>query len=287
MLGKLISHEWKDTWKLMTILNGAVIVLSVLGMFFAATGNLTDIFNREDVTSVWVFVMYISFIMVYILGIIALSVGTTLYFYVRFYRNLYTDQGYLMHTLPVTEHELILSKAIVAFIWKAVSVLVVGLGIGAIVLTFAGTAEDIFREILPYGHEMFDEYVDQVYGGNAGLFLLYVIVMFITGIGSIIYSIFLGYVAISLGQQAKKNKVLASVGIFFGINIAVSIVTNMISQMLMFLMMRISMNDDYIPGRAGAFSLGLSFFMALTICALAAVFYSVTHRVMSKRLNLE
>ena len=149
MLGKLISHEWKDTWKLMTILNGAVIVLSVLGMFFAATGNLTDIFNREDVTSVWVFVMYISFIMVYILGIIALSVGTTLYFYVRFYRNLYTDQGYLMHTLPVTEHELILSKAIVAFIWKAVSVLVVGLGIGAIVLTFAGTAEDIFREILP------------------------------------------------------------------------------------------------------------------------------------------
>ena len=37
MLGRLIYHEWKDTWKLMTILNGAVIVLSVLDCDYSSS----------------------------------------------------------------------------------------------------------------------------------------------------------------------------------------------------------------------------------------------------------
>lgn len=287
MLGKLIYHEWKDTWKLMTILNGAVIVLSVLGMIFAATGNITDVFERNDAGSVWVFVMYISFVMVYVLGIIALSVGTTLYFYIRFYRNLYTDQGYLMHTLPVTAHDLILSKAVVAFVWKVIGILVVSIGISSIILSFASTTGEFFREIIPYGRDMFDDYVDMVYDGNAGLFFLYIIVMLITGIGGLIYSIFMGYAAISLGQQAKKNKVLASVGIFFGINIAVSMATNMINQFVMLFTIRISEKEAFRPGRFGSASIGISLLMGIIVYVLAVLFYIVSYRIMDKRLNLE
>ena len=287
MLGKLFYHEWKDTWKLMTILNGAVIALSVLGMIFAATGNIADVFEREDVGSVWMFIMYISFVMVYVLGIITLSVGTTLYFYVRFYRNLYTDQGYLMHTLPVTAHELILSKALVAFIWKAISTLVVGLGILSIILSFASTTGNILNDIMPYGRDIFDEYVDQVYDGNAGLFFLYIIVMILAGIGGLIYSIFMGYAAISLGQQAKKNKVLASVGIFFGINIAVSMATNMINQFVMLFVVRFDADNAFRPGRFGAASIGISFLMALIVYALSALFYMISYRIMGKGLNLD
>ncbi len=186
MLGKLFVHEWKDSWKLMTILNGTVLILSVLGVFFASAGNLGDIFERDSVSSVWVFLMYMSFLMVYVLGIFALSIGTTLYFYIRFYRNMYTDQGYLMHTLPVNEHELILSKAFVAIIWKAIGVVVVACGISAIVTAFASTTGDLIREIIPYGFDMFGEYIDQVYDGSTGLFALYLLTMLVTGIGSVI-----------------------------------------------------------------------------------------------------
>ncbi len=287
MLGRLIYHEWKDTWKLMTILNGAVIVLSVLGVIFAATGNITDVFKRNDAGSVWMFVMYVSFVMVYVLGIIALSVGTTLYFYVRFYRNLYTDQGYLMHTLPVTAHELILSKALIAFIWKVIGVLVMSIGIGSIIVSFAATTGEFFREIMPYGREMFDEYVDMVYDGNAGLFFLYIIVMLITGIGGLIYSIFMGYASISLGQQAKKNKVLSSVGIFFGINIAVSMATNMINQFIMLFTVRLSAKEAFRPGRFGSASIGISLLMGIIVYVLAVLFYMISYRIMDKRLNLE
>ena len=287
MLGKLIYHEWKDTWKLITILNGAVIVLSVLGMIFAATGNITEVFKRNDASTVWLFVMYISFVMVYVLGIFALSIGTTLYFYVRFYRNLYTDQGYLMHTLPVTAHELILSKAIVAFAWKVIGTIVMCMGIGSIIVSFASTTGELFREIIPYGREALEEYIDMVYDGNAGLFFLYIIVMIITGIGGIIYSIFMGYAAISLGQQARKNKVLASVGIYFGINIAVSMATNMINQFIMLFTVRISEKEAFMPGRFGSASIGISLLMGIVVCILAVLFYMLSYRIMDKRLNLE
>ena len=200
---------------------------------------------------------------------------------------MYTDQGYLMHTLPVTEHELILSKALVAFIWKAIGAVVVGVGILAVVGTFASTTGDILRQIMPYGREMFDEYVDQVYDGNAGLFFLYLFVMLITGIGSLIYSILMGYTAISLGQQAKRNKVLASVGIYFGINIVVSMITNMINQFVMLFAVKVDANAAFRPGRFGAASIGISFLMGLIVYALSAVFYVITYRIMSSKLNLE
>ncbi len=287
MLGKLIYHEWKDSWKLMTILNGVVIVLSVLGVIFAATGNIADLFRRNDAGTVWLFVMYISFVMVYVLGIFALSVGTTLYFYIRFYRNLYTDQGYLMHTLPVTAHDLILSKAVVAFAWKIIGTVVMCIGIGSILLSLASTTGEVFREIIPYGRDMFDDYVDMVYDGNAGLFFLYIIVMLITGIGGLIYSIFMGYASISLGQQAKKNKVLSSVGIFFGINIAVSMATNMINQFIMLFTVRLSAKEAFRPGRFGSASIGISLLMGIIVYVLAVLFYMISYRIMDKRLNLE
>lgn len=287
MLGKLFAHEWKDTWKLMTVLNGTVLVLSVLGVIFAATGNLVDVIKRDSISSVWVFLMYMSFFMVYVLGILALSIGTTLYFYIRFYRNMYTDQGYLMHTLPVNEHELILSKALVAFIWKIIGAVVTAMGIGAIIAAFVSTTGDFINEILPYAHEIFGEYIEEVYDGNAGLFALYLAAMLITGIGSVIYSIFMGYMAISLGQQVKKNKVLASVGIFFGVNIVVSMITNMINQFVMLFVVKLNDGEAFRQGRFGAASIGTSLLMGIIIWLLAGVFYVVSHRIMKDRLNLE
>ncbi len=97
----------------------------------------------------------------------------------------------------------------------------------------------------------------------------------------------MGYMAISLGQQAKKNKVLASVGIFFGINIVVSMITNMINQFVMLFVVKFSDDGMFHPGRFGAASIGTSLIMALIIWVLAGIFYLTTFRIMKNRLNLE
>ncbi len=287
MLGKLFAHEWKDTWKLMAILNGAVLVLSVIGMGFAAMGNLSDIFDRSDAGNLWVFMMYFSFVMLYVLGIAALSIGTILYFYIRFYRNMYTDQGYLMHTLPVTEHELILSKLLVAFIWRIIGTIVMAIGIGAIAVTFMTSTGDFFEEIIPSFRDTYREFMNMMYDGKTAYFIVYLIVTLITGIGSVIYSIFMGYAAISLGQLAKKNRVLASVGIFFGMLMVTSMISNFISQFFMLFSMRTGslVTDDF--GKVGAVTIGSGVLTGILVYGAAAVFYFITWHTMKDRLNLE
>ena len=41
-----------------------------------------------------------------------------------FNKTLYTDQGYLTYTLPVKSKDILISKAIVSFVWLALSYIV-------------------------------------------------------------------------------------------------------------------------------------------------------------------
>ncbi|MCR4806815.1 MAG: hypothetical protein K5857_03990 [Lachnospiraceae bacterium] len=282
MLGKLIAYEWKATWKLMVILNAVVIVLSGLGVMFASVEGLGDMIGRTSMGSAWMFIMFFSFLMVYILGIFALSIGTTIYFYVRFYRNIYTDQGYLMHTLPVTEHELILSKAIVAFIWRMIGVVITSVGVGSILVVLFGKIDDLSG----WPTRVYREYVEEVYDGNSAYFFTYIILMLLCGLVSVVHSIFMGYAAISIGQLASKNKVLASIGAYFGIMIIVGMISNTLSQTFFF---SASVFDDmkYTPGRMGAISIGSTLAMCILSTALAVGGYFITHYMMKKKLNLE
>ena len=107
MLKKLLKYEWKETARLLLPINLALIVLTVLGCAMLST----SIFDSE----VSIF-FAVPLLILYIISIIAFSSVTIIYIYVRFYKNLYTAEGYLMHTLPVTPMQLFHSKLIVASI---------------------------------------------------------------------------------------------------------------------------------------------------------------------------
>ena len=53
-------------------------------------------------------------VMLYIFGIIAIGIITIVVLVMRFYKNLFTSEGYLMHTLPVKASQHLNSKLIVA-----------------------------------------------------------------------------------------------------------------------------------------------------------------------------
>ena len=287
MLGKLFVHEWKNTWKLMVMINGAVLILTLLGIMFAATRNAADYFTRSDVGSMWVLMIYISFIMVYILSILASSLGTSLYFYIRFYRNMYTDQGYLYHTLPVSEHDLILSRAFVAVIWRVIGMAVTAFGVIAIAGTLFSNIANFSDLFMPDIYSVYRSLVNEAFDGNALYLFVYILMYIILGIGSVIYSILMGYGAISLGQLASRNKVLASVGIYFGINILVSMLSNVVSQSYMMVALRTSSRGLYNETRFGTLSIGMTLILSICVYALAAGFYLLTHQIMQKKLNLD
>lgn len=61
------------------------------------------------------------FVVLFFLSVMALAAVTVVVIVYRFYKNLLGSEGYLMHTLPVTVHQLIWSKLIAAVVWMAVT----------------------------------------------------------------------------------------------------------------------------------------------------------------------
>ena len=125
MLAKLIHFEFKSTYKLFLILIGAEFLLSiVLGV--SVNTNLKimseqmayDPFYTSNSSTV-------SFILV--LMVVGIVVATFMMIFgssvQRFHKNLLSGQGYLMHTLPVTTWQLVLSKVITYMIYVILFVL--------------------------------------------------------------------------------------------------------------------------------------------------------------------
>ena len=65
------------------------------------------------------------YIFVYVLFIFAIVVATYVYLAIRFQKNLFSDEGYLTHTLPVSPTKLIWSKMLVAWAWIAIDLVCV------------------------------------------------------------------------------------------------------------------------------------------------------------------
>ena len=117
MLKQLLKYEFKATKSLYFGLYLALALLSVvLGVSFRQENAWADNtnFGRLEVI---LMVLYLSVIF-------AIAVLCFVSMVQRFYKNLLGREGYLMHTLPVTETQLILSKLITSMVWVLCSGLV-------------------------------------------------------------------------------------------------------------------------------------------------------------------
>ncbi len=114
MLGKLLKHEWRAVWKVPTLLIGVLMLIAVVaGGTFAL-----PIWDSE-----WIGLPLsgVMMIMMFYFAMIATGVGIMIYFAVRYYKNMYTDEGYLTHTLPVTARLLLLNKVITMTAWNLIA----------------------------------------------------------------------------------------------------------------------------------------------------------------------
>lgn len=126
MLGKLIRYDFKVQLKfLMSVYAVAVFVGIVSGVF----QGLYDRFQNVGAIE-FVHVVSNGFC---IIAALAVVIGTIIYVVLYYRRNLFKDEGYLMHTLPVTEAQLYLSKLVTGIFCIMLSLLtaylVYGIGI--------------------------------------------------------------------------------------------------------------------------------------------------------------
>ena len=135
MLGKLLKQDFRATARIMLPLYVAV---PVLGLFTNLINHLCENQTGFLLNAISALVSF-----VFSLALIAAVVTTVVLMILRFYRNLMTDEGYLMFTLPVSTTELIFSKLIVSVVWFLGTFAVDALGL--LLSGTLGSYEDIVR----------------------------------------------------------------------------------------------------------------------------------------------
>ncbi len=281
MLMKLFKHEWKDSWKLMTVLCVVVVALSALGaILFHDYGTIMDRLNMNDSDALDMMfaVGGMGYVVLLFMSVTLLLMGSTIYFYVRFYRNLYTDQGYLMHTLPVSKHELILSKTFVYVLWKLIAGVIIV--VSACIMFFSIFGEEFTDAVLDVIREV-TNYMDPWEMAVAIPLLL------IMSLLRLIMSAFTGYMSISIGQLAVKNKVFASIGVFIGIRIVLRLIINVLIQSIAvfdvfdgFEFIKRFVEYEQAP-------LITLFVGDIIACGICAAMYWIIYSIMNKSLNLD
>lgn len=263
MLSKLLKYEIKATARTFLPLFVAVLAMAALNRVFSLIGN-----RQMQVPEI------IS-ISLYILLVTGMFVMTLVVMIQRFYKNLLSDEGYLMFTLPVRPWMHITTKLLISMLWSFLSLVTALLSI--FIIASEELAQPQFWQGLADGLADFYSYA------GSGFITVEFIVLALLGTATNILMI---YAAIALGHLAGKQRILASIGAYFGLNTAMQILVVPLS---------------LIPGLSGYFERldiqtpadGLSLFQGILGIGLGFTFltgvgfYAITHLVLTKKLNLE
>lgn len=277
MLGKLMKHEWLSTWKVPTALCIYLGILTILG----CTSFVSPLWQSDNMV---VQVIAGFSIFIYILSLIGICIAVFAYFVVRFYRNMYTDEGYLMHTLPVKSWEHILTKGFTFFIWSLISVFAVFFSIFSIIFSAALSVSginwgDFFSQLQEFWPEIMREF--RSFWGTS--LATTIILCIVAAICQLIFSILMIYGSISIGQTFNRHKVMASFIAYVCLNMVLSLVRSLLQIPL--LLIRTEQLDRFTSVSS---ILGPSFWMNLVMNGIGiVVFYLITQIIMQKKLNLD
>lgn len=271
MLGKLLKQDLRATARIILPVYAAV---PVLGLF---TGLITRLCESQNGFLIRAIGALVSF--VFSLSLIAAVVTTVVLMILRFYRNLMTDEGYLMFTLPVSTTELIFSKLIVSVVWFLGTFAVDALGM--LLSGMLGGFEDVvrFRFAFTFGAPYSMPTITQTQAG--WLTVGVVVLVILCGLALCLMT----YAAMAIGQSFKKNKGLMSVVFFFVLWIGTRMLLTLIFGLLF------GLGAQPLPAMTAMPLLKSMYILLGCGCAGAlafcAGFFFLTHRMLRKHLNLQ
>ena len=199
MLGKLIKHEFRATARLMLPLFGVVMLLSLF-MRIASHG----VFRAENRSNLpFLDILNTLITSAFIIALIIVAVFSVVLMVSRFYKN-------LMFTLPVSIHQLLWSKLIVAAVWFIATFLVEALAIAVVALE-GGMLHDLLDGFAQLLAEL-----DAYYALNGAAFALELLVLLLL---SLIVSCLNFYAPIAIGYSFSNHKTLLSVVFYFALSL--------------------------------------------------------------------
>lgn len=266
MLGKLFRTEWKATSRWLVPLHLILLIVTIMGKILLSLG----LFENES----FVVLTFLSTTF-YVLLIMATGIITMVLLVMRFYKSLFTDEGYLTFTLPVTSHQLLISKIGVSCIWYLINLVAIVLSI--FILLLDGDTYKAFMNAIPQLNEGLKTIL-----GFSGIGAVIFIIVYI--IIAVISSFMMFSTSICIGQLMSKHKILGSILSYIGIYMIIQTV----SSIAMFAFGAMTTNMNY-ASEAEVLKV-YQIMMPSTLCFLIlqiAIYYTVSNFIMKRKINLD
>ena len=289
MLKQLLKYEFKATSR---VYGGLYLALALLSVVLGLSVRGQTVLPSNS--KVWQFVVILSIVYAAVVAAIAvLCLVTTIQ---RFTQNLLGREGYLMHTLPVTETQLILSKLLTSMVWVIGSI---ALGVLCItVMVGIGAFEPQTFGITDWNSWMMQlkdacSRLSAGLGANFGTILFWTVCINLARLASVILCI---YTACMIAHQFKNHTLAAGILGFIGLNF----VENQIDQLLGIDSVNMFVDVSYqvvgihvdrgwsIAQRLVAFGPNVYYLSCFVFtAAIAAAYFFLTRWLMKNKLNLE
>lgn len=200
---------------------------------------------------------------------------------IRFYKNMYSNEGYLTFSLPVSNHAHLLTKILTGAIFEVLGIII---AIITVLIAFASIKE-FWIGIANFFTEIYDAIVS-INGVHIIFYLLEIIILIVI---SLVSSPLIYYTCVSLGQLGKKNRIVLAVLIYYGFTIAVQIISSFGMVILSILGMNgffdpLSNFIDLHPYASIHIGLILSIIFSAGVSCLL---YFANYKLMTNKLNLE
>ena len=271
MLRKLLKYEFLATGRQLLPAYAGVILFAVLSRISVEIGGGMDSFWQGIPEAPWIGVIFAIMMLFYVLSIFGVMALTVILIIRRFYTNLFKDEGYLTNTLPVSVDSLIWGKLIPAACWSVISGIVTIL---SFIIVFGGTFAAYGPDI-DLGQYFWLDLLEAI--PTFGLLVL-------NGIAALLAGILAFYSALSIGQLAKRHKILAAIGAYIGMSFVFSI---------LFSTLGVGIGTQAAYGVFSTIGNEMSLIMLMYGIMLGvnviqgAVHYVITRSIMKNSLNLE
>ena len=208
MLKKLLKYDFKSVFKYLWVAALSSFVLSFVG------GGCITLLNTERELPQLVYPFTIIALILVVLSFVVFSVLSIILVFARFYKNFFTDEGYLTFTLPVKRTQLLNSKLIMSvstiFITGAVCIL------NALVMICIGFSDEVFSKAFWQGlSQTLNMIMDEL-----GIYLIvYLLEALILIVLSVTFSSLFLFCCITIASIiTKKAKVITAIGIYYVAN---------------------------------------------------------------------
>lgn len=270
MVRKLFKHEFAAMGRLMLPVLCAVLgvgILTRLILFFESDTIGFNIIGGSSFLMLFV-VMFVGVFLALVFGVI------------RYYKNLFSTEGYLSFTLPVTPAHHLMVKSVTAVTFYVAAALT---ALVSLVIALSGDplVEGVKAASYIWAH--LPEDLNKVH------LVFYAIEFAVYMLISVFSSFFLYYTCITIGQMANKYRIMMAVGIYFVYYLIMQVFSTVMSVLfsvfavtpLMEKVAQFIADNFYLCGHGfliGSILIGL---------LIVGVEFLVCHTIIRKKLNLE